>query len=316
MGATLLVAEQRQTYTLTDRGTYLAFKDELSLVPLVEGDPGCGTSTTRTWSIRASTRPLKRSEAAPLRPLSDRAQGPGVDRAVRPGEVRPAAVRPPATRREGGPDMPNEALRLLLPATPSCIGSLPAPWPSPAVATVLAMLVGIPIGYALARGRFPGRTMLLSAVNTGMGMPRWSSAFWSGCCSPGAGRWDRSDLIYTKQAMVLAQFVIATPLVVGFTAASVQSLPAELPDLLHRLGAGRLRRLWIIAGEAQLGLLAAIMAGFGAVISEVGASMTGGRKPARQHPGADHRDRHRDRAGQSPSGPGARASCCSRSPSG
>jgi tungstate transport system permease protein len=74
--------------------------------------------------------------------------------------------------------------------------------------------------------------------------------------------------------MVLAQFVIATPLVVGFTAATVQSLPAELPDLLYILGAGRLRRLWIIAGEAQLGLLAAIMAGFGAVISEVGASMT------------------------------------------
>jgi tungstate transport system permease protein len=83
-------------------------------------------------------------------------------------------------------------------------------------------------------------------------------------------------LIYTKEAMVLAQFVIATPLVVGFTAASIQLLPAELPDLLYVLGASRLRRLWIIAGEAQLGLLAAIMAGFGAVISEVGASMTVG----------------------------------------
>ncbi|HZN98732.1 MAG TPA: ABC transporter permease, partial [Gemmatimonadales bacterium] len=59
-------------------------------------------------------------------------------------------------------------------------------------------------------------------------------------------------------------------------AASIQSLPPELPDLLYSLGAGRLRRLWIIAGEAQLGLLAAIMAGFGAVISEVGASMTVG----------------------------------------
>jgi len=84
------------------------------------------------------------------------------------------------------------------------------------------------------------------------------------------------NLIYTKQAMVLAQFIIATPLVIGFTAASVQSLPAELPDLLTSLGAKRLRRLWIIAGEAQLGLLAAIMAGFGAVVSEVGASMTVG----------------------------------------
>jgi tungstate transport system permease protein len=91
-----------------------------------------------------------------------------------------------------------------------------------------------------------------------------------------SGPFGSLDLIYTKEAMIVAQFAIATPLVVGFAAASIQALPAELPDLLHTLGAGRIRRLWIIAGEAQLGLLAAIMAGFGAVISEVGASMTVG----------------------------------------
>ena len=76
--------------------------------------------------------------------------------------------------------------------------------------------------------------------------------------------------------MVLAQFVIATPLVVGFTAASIQALPAQLPDLLTSLGAGRLRKLWILSREARLGLLAAVMAGFGAIVSEVGASMTVG----------------------------------------
>src|SRR3954463_1990319 len=144
------------------------------------------------------------------------------------------------------------------------------------LAAALAMLVGIPIGYALARGRFPGRTMLLSVVNTGMGMPPVVVGLLVWLLLTRSGPLGSFDLIYTKQAMVLAQFVIATPLVVGFTAASIQALPAELPDLLYTLGAGRLRRLWIIAGEAQLGLLAAIMAGFGAVISEVGASMTVG----------------------------------------
>jgi tungstate transport system permease protein len=144
------------------------------------------------------------------------------------------------------------------------------------VATALAMLAGIPLGYALARGRFPGRTMLLSAVNTGMGMPPVVVGLLVWLLLTRSGPLGSLGLIYTKEAMVLAQFVIATPLVVGFTAASVQSLPAELPDLLYMLGAGRLRRLWIIAREAQLGLLAAIMAGFGAVISEVGASMTVG----------------------------------------
>jgi tungstate transport system permease protein len=144
------------------------------------------------------------------------------------------------------------------------------------LASAVAMLVGIPIGYALARGRFPGRTMLLSAVNTGMGMPPVVVGLLVWLLLTRSGPLGSLGLIYTKQAMVLAQFVIATPLVIGFTAASVQSLPAELPDLLYTLGAGRLRRLWIIAGEAQLGLLAAIMAGFGAVVSEVGASMTVG----------------------------------------
>jgi len=83
-------------------------------------------------------------------------------------------------------------------------------------------------------------------------------------------------LIYTPQAMVLAQFLIATPVVVGFTSASFQSLPPQLADLLAVLGAGRLRTLWILAREAKLGLLVAIMAAFGAVVSEVGASMVVG----------------------------------------
>jgi tungstate transport system permease protein len=144
------------------------------------------------------------------------------------------------------------------------------------MATLAAMLVGVPLGYALARGRFPGRILLLGAVNTGMGMPPvvvglvvWLLLTRSGPL----GDW---GLIYTREAMVIAQFVIATPLVVGFTAASIQALPAQLPDLLTSLGAGRLRKLWILSREARLGLLAAVMAGFGAIVSEVGASMTVG----------------------------------------
>lgn len=169
-----------------------------------------------------------------------------------------------------------EAFRLLLAGDPELYQIIGRTLAISAMATALAMLVGIPIGYSLARGRFPGRTMLLSAVNTGMGMPPVVVGLIVWLLLTRSGPFGSLGLIYTREAMVLAQFIIATPLVVGFTAASVQSLPAELPDLLYTLGAGRLRRLWIVAGEARLGLLAAIMAGFGAVISEVGASMTVG----------------------------------------
>ena len=170
----------------------------------------------------------------------------------------------------------SEAFRLLLTGDPELYRIIARTLAISSLAAALAMLIGIPIGYALARGRFPGRTLLLSAVNTGMGLPPVVVGLLVWLLLTRSGPLGSLELIYTKEAMVLAQLVIATPLVVGFTAASVQSLPAELPDLLQMLGAGRIRRLWIIAREAQLGLLAAIMAGFGAVVSEVGASMTVG----------------------------------------
>lgn len=140
-------------------------------------------------------------------------------------------------------------------------------------ATLLAMLLGVPAGYVLARRRFPGRTLLLSAVNTGMGMPPVVVGLIVWLLLVRSGPLGHLDLIYTTRAMVAAQLLIATPLVVGFTAASIQALPPRLPDLLITLGAGRLRMLWIISREARLGLLAAVMAGFGGVVSEVGASM-------------------------------------------
>ena len=143
-------------------------------------------------------------------------------------------------------------------------------------ATLFSLAVGVPAGYALARGRFRGRTFLLSAVNTGMGMPPVVVGLFVWLMLVRSGPFGDLDLIYTKRAMVIAQFVIAAPLVVGFTAAAVQALPEELPDLLKVLGAGPVRRLWYIAREARLGILAAIMAGFGGVVSEVGASMTVG----------------------------------------
>jgi tungstate transport system permease protein len=143
-------------------------------------------------------------------------------------------------------------------------------------ATLLAMLIGVPLGYWIALGRFRGRTLLLSLVNTGMGMPPVVVGLVVWLMLVRSGPFGDLELIYTKRAMVIAQLVIAVPLVVGFTAAAVQALPAELPELLTTLGAGRLRSLWLLVREARLGLLAAVMAGFGAVVSEVGASMTVG----------------------------------------
>lgn len=143
-------------------------------------------------------------------------------------------------------------------------------------ATALAVLLGVPLGYAIATSVFRGRTVLLGFINTAMGLPPVVVGLVVWLLLVRSGPFGDLDLIYTRRAMVLAQFLIATPIVVGFTVASFQALPPRLPDLLAVLGAGRLRTIWLLAREAKLGLLVAVMAGFGGIISEVGASMTVG----------------------------------------
>lgn len=140
-------------------------------------------------------------------------------------------------------------------------------------ATLLAVLIGVPLGYVLARRRFAGRTVVLGFINTGMGMPPVVVGLVTWLLLIRSGPFGGFELIYTRQAMALAQFVLATPIVIGFSAASFQSLSPRLGDLLRVLGAGRLRTLWLLVREARLGLLAGVMAAFGAIVSEVGASM-------------------------------------------
>ena len=169
-----------------------------------------------------------------------------------------------------------QAFSLLASGNPELYGIILRTLIVSGAATLCAMAAGVPLGYLLARTRFPGRTLLLGAVNTGMGLPPVVVGLVVWLLLTRSGPLGGLGLVYTREAMVLAQFLIATPLVVGFTAASIQALPAQLPDLLASLGATRARTLWILSREARLGLVAAVMAGFGAVVSEVGASMTVG----------------------------------------
>jgi tungstate transport system permease protein len=140
-------------------------------------------------------------------------------------------------------------------------------------ATLIALVLGIGAGAALAFGRFPGRNLLLALVNTGMGLPPVVVGLVVAILLWRSGPLGAFHLIYTPAAIVIAQTVIATPLVTGFTAAALGALPARLRPQLYALGASRLQMLWLVLQEARLPLLAAIMAGFGAAVSEVGASM-------------------------------------------
>jgi len=141
------------------------------------------------------------------------------------------------------------------------------------LATIISLVIGLPLGTVLALGRFPGRSFLLSLVNTGMALPPVVVGLVVSILLWRNGPFGFLNLIYTPAAIVIAQTIIATPVVTGLTAAALQQLDPLLRLQLLGLGASRLQMVLALWWEARLPLLAALMAGFGSVISEVGASM-------------------------------------------
>ncbi len=141
------------------------------------------------------------------------------------------------------------------------------------ISTVISLLIGLPLGTLLALGKFPGRAFLLSVVNTGMGLPPVVVGLFVAIVLWRNGPLGDFRLIYTPAAIIIAQTIIAFPVVTGLTAASLQALDPRLRLQLYGLGASRWQMIWMLWREARLPLLAALMAGFGAVVSEVGASM-------------------------------------------
>ncbi len=141
------------------------------------------------------------------------------------------------------------------------------------IATVISLLIGLPIGTLLALGTFPGRSFFLSVVNTGMGLPPVVVGLFVAIMLWRSGPLGEFQLIYTPVAIIIAQTIISAPVVIGLTAAALQALDPRLRQQLYGLGASRWQMVWVLWREARLPLLAALMAGFGAVVSEVGASM-------------------------------------------
>ncbi len=140
-------------------------------------------------------------------------------------------------------------------------------------ATGISLLLGMPLGVALATVRFPGRSIAVALVNTGMGLPPVVVGLFVSLFLWRSGPLGFLELIYSPAAMVVAQVIIAFPIVAGLTMASFQSLDPKLSLQLLGIGASKPQLLWLLCKEAKLPLLAAVMAGFGGVISEVGASM-------------------------------------------
>lgn len=146
------------------------------------------------------------------------------------------------------------------------------------IALVFSTLVGIPLGALLGLTRFVGRRLVISLLYTGMGFPPVVIGLLvylilSRNGPLGQIEGDMIPRLFTPAAMIAAQAIISFPLVAGFTMAAVMGVDPQLRLQTLALGATPLQAAWTILMEARIGVVVSIVAGFGSIISEVGAVM-------------------------------------------
>src|ERR1041384_420825 len=151
-----------------------------------------------------------------------------------------------------------EAIRLLLSGDSEVLRITLLSLEVSIAAVGLSLLVGIPLGTTLALTRFPGRSLIVTLVNTGMGLPPVVVGLFVSIMLWRSGPLGALEWLYTPTAIVIAQFVIALPIVAGLTLAAIQQIPPEFRLQLLGLGASRIQLVWILLIEARLPLLAAL----------------------------------------------------------
>ncbi len=140
-------------------------------------------------------------------------------------------------------------------------------------ALFFAALIGIPLGAFLGLSDFPGKSIIVAGLYTGMGFPPVAIGLLIFILFSSSGLLGGLNWLYTTRAMIVAQTIIAFPLIAGFTMTAVSSVDQNLIVQLRSLGATKKQILFTILKESRLGVLVSVIAGFGAIISEVGAVM-------------------------------------------
>jgi len=141
-------------------------------------------------------------------------------------------------------------------------------------ALVIALLLGVPVGAAIGLARrLPGRSLIIPVIYTGMGLPPVAVGLFTYLMLSNQGPLGDLGWLFTPTGMILAQTIIAFPLVVGLTMTSVQSVDPDLRTQMQALGATHRQIGLMTLAEARIGVTAAVVAAYGSIISEVGAVM-------------------------------------------
>ncbi|MDI3480440.1 MAG: tungstate transport system permease protein [Tepidanaerobacteraceae bacterium] len=140
-------------------------------------------------------------------------------------------------------------------------------------ATLISIAIALPLSFFLTLRDFIGKRFIISLANLGMGLPPTVVGLWVSLMLWRSGPFGRLHIMYTPTAMVIAQTAISAPIILALSTAALQQIDKKLRWHIIALGTSPLQMLLLMLKEARYSLLAAIMAGFGGSISEVGASM-------------------------------------------
>lgn len=140
-------------------------------------------------------------------------------------------------------------------------------------AVIIAVFIGVPLGSIIAIKKFPFKKIVIALINTSMGLPPVVVGLVVTLFLARNGPLGFLQWLYTVKGMILAQVVIATPIVTGLSLAAMQSIDPKFYNQILTLGATTTQAIFVLLKEIRLSILAAIIAGFGSIISEVGAVM-------------------------------------------
>ncbi|MBC7127891.1 MAG: ABC transporter permease [Candidatus Methanosuratus sp.] len=167
----------------------------------------------------------------------------------------------------------SKAFGLILSSDPEVLGITALSLKVSVVATMVGAAFGVPLGFLIASRSFCGRSLLVAVINTFMGVPPVVVGLVVYLILSSSGPLGFLRILYTPQAMILAQTLLTFPVVCGLTISSILGLDPNLKETLQSLSAPKLWEAAILLRESRIGLIAAVIAAFGAAISEVGAIM-------------------------------------------
>lgn len=140
-------------------------------------------------------------------------------------------------------------------------------------ATLIALIFGLPLGYFVAIKKFPFKKIIISLINTGMGLPPVVVGLLVVLLLTRSGPLGYLGMLYTPSAMIFAQIIIAFPIITALAMSSFQAIDKKFYQQVLSLGANQSQAFFILVNQARLSILASVIAGFGSIVSEVGAVM-------------------------------------------